>query len=203
MSVREAAAKLGISERRVRQLIGTGKLKSQKIGRSWVIGISDLNMVRDRKPGRPSKGATNEHPWRTRQDWGTPPNLFIELDKEFCFTIDGAADAGNALVPRFFSLEQNALTQSWQGERVFLNPPYVRTLKFVQKAVSECQGKCLVVMILPVRAGNRAWQQYILPKATEIRYLPGRLTFVGASHYAPFDVAVVVFGSVSPTSPNA
>ena len=202
MSVCDAAKKLGVSERRVRQLIASGNLKAQKVSGAWVIGLSDLNNVRDRKPGRPRKGKVNDHPWKSRQDWGTPSCIFEQLNQEFRFTVDGAADANNTLLPRFFSLEQDSLKQSWQGERVFVNPPFVRTLKFVQKAVTECAGKCLVVMLLPVRSGNRAWQQYILPAAAQIRYLPGRVTFEGASHYAPFDTAVIVFGVDPDSSSN-
>jgi len=203
LSVRESAESLGISERRVRQLIATGSLRAQKISGTWVVGQSDLNMVRSRKPGRPRAGRNVEHPWRSRQNWGTPRDLFGSLHDEFNFTLDGAADANNHLLPRYYSLAQNSLEQSWQGERVFLNPPYVFTLKFVEKAFKEAEQDCLVCMLLPVRTGNRAWQQYVLPRASEIRYIPGRITFVGAEHYAPFDAAVVILQPYLPTSPNA
>jgi phage N-6-adenine-methyltransferase len=193
MSVAEAAKFLGVSDRRVRQLIAAGILRAQMVSGAWIIGRSDANRVRDRKPGRPRKGANSEHPWVSRQDWGTPPELFQKLNEEFHFSIDAAADATNALLPRFFNLANNALDQSWQGERVFLNPPFLYTLRFVEKAVKEAEGDCLVVLILPVRSGNKVWQLHILPRASEIRYLPGRVTFVGASFYAPFDVAIVVF----------
>ncbi len=202
LSVREAAESLGISERRVRQLIDAGSLRAQKISGSWVVGQSDLNMVRNRKPGRPRKGREVDHPWRSRQNWGTPRDLFDKLNEEFDFTLDGAADAKNHLLPRYYSLAQNSLKQSWQGERVFVNPPYVFTLKFVEKAFEEAEGNCLVCLLLPVRTGNRAWQQFVLPRASEIRYIPGRLTFVGADHYAPFDCAIVILRPFLPSSQN-
>ncbi len=47
-SVKEAAEKLGISDRRVRKLLEEGRIKGRKIGRDWV--VLDLNYKRKRKP---------------------------------------------------------------------------------------------------------------------------------------------------------
>ena len=56
ISTDEAAARLGVSGRRVRQLIGEGKLPAQTIGGTYVINESDLDTVTVYgKPGRPPK----------------------------------------------------------------------------------------------------------------------------------------------------
>ena len=55
LSTREAAEILEISDARVRQLIYAGKLPSQKIGQMNLIKKSDLELVKDRKTGRPPK----------------------------------------------------------------------------------------------------------------------------------------------------
>ena len=55
LTTTEAATRLGISGERVRQLIKTGRLPSQQFGRDHLIKASDLKLVADRKPGRPSK----------------------------------------------------------------------------------------------------------------------------------------------------
>jgi excisionase family DNA binding protein len=55
LTTKEAAEKLGISVRRVVALINSGSLPSSQIGRSHVIKESDIKLVQDRKPGRPSK----------------------------------------------------------------------------------------------------------------------------------------------------
>lgn len=54
---KEAASRLGISKQRVWQLIQSGKLPAQKVGRDWVIDEKDLDLpqVRYRKPGKPRK----------------------------------------------------------------------------------------------------------------------------------------------------
>ncbi len=54
---KEVASRLGISKQRVWQLIQSGKLPAQKVGRDWIIDENDLRRpeIRDRKPGRPRK----------------------------------------------------------------------------------------------------------------------------------------------------
>ncbi len=51
----QAAEKLGISVRRVQELIGAGRLPAQQFGRTYVVDEADLKLVEDRKPGRPRK----------------------------------------------------------------------------------------------------------------------------------------------------
>lgn len=51
LTTAQAAAALGISARRVQQLITGGLLPAQRIGRDWLIAPADLAAVRDR-PGR-------------------------------------------------------------------------------------------------------------------------------------------------------
>ena len=46
-SVKEAAAKLGISDRRVRKLLEEGRIAGKKLGHDWV--VLDLNYTRKRK----------------------------------------------------------------------------------------------------------------------------------------------------------
>jgi site-specific DNA-methyltransferase (adenine-specific) len=129
--------------------------------------------------------------------WCTPPALLMALDKEFAFTLDVAADDGNAVVDRYLDADGDALTQSWAGERVFCNPPYGRALeRWIAKAVIEAQDcGALVVMVLPARTGNAWFHRYVLPHA-EVRFIRGRLNFTlggGGRKNAPFDSMVVVF----------
>lgn len=54
ISSKEAAEKLGLSLRRVQALITSGRLPAQKIGNSYVVIEKDLELVKERTPGRPS-----------------------------------------------------------------------------------------------------------------------------------------------------
>jgi excisionase family DNA binding protein len=55
------AVRLGISIRRVRELITEGRLPAQKLGRDYVINDRDLRLVGNRKPGRPRKSASKRN----------------------------------------------------------------------------------------------------------------------------------------------
>lgn len=129
--------------------------------------------------------------------WRTPDALYAALDQEFAFTIDAAADDGNAKCDRFFDREADAIAQTWAGERVFINPPYGRELRvWVEKAALEArENGALVAMVLPARTGNRWFHQHCLPHA-EVRFIRGRLNYtIGGecNRPAPFDSMVVVF----------
>ncbi len=54
ISSKEAAERLGLSLRRVQALITDGRLPAQKIGNSYVVNEKDLELVKERIPGRPS-----------------------------------------------------------------------------------------------------------------------------------------------------
>ena len=55
LTTKETADKLGVSVRRVQAMITDGSLPASKLGRDYVIKESDLEVVKDRKPGRPAK----------------------------------------------------------------------------------------------------------------------------------------------------
>lgn len=74
-------------------------------------------------------------------EWATPQAFYDELNREFGFTLDPCATPQNAKCAKFYTKEQDGLAQSWQGERVFCNPPYGRDLrKWVEKAHREAMG---------------------------------------------------------------
>jgi len=55
LSVKDAAAALELSEQRIKQLIYEERLSAEKIGNQWIIAEADLDVVRNRQTGRPSK----------------------------------------------------------------------------------------------------------------------------------------------------
>ncbi len=55
LTTKETAVKLGVSVRRVQAMITDGSLPATKLGRDYVIKESNLKLVENRKPGRPSK----------------------------------------------------------------------------------------------------------------------------------------------------
>lgn len=110
-----------------------------------------------------------------RQDYETPPDLFLSLSQEFGpFDVDVCAVQETAKVPVFYSPEQDGLAQEWTG-RCWMNPPYGRATPAWVKKASE--AKALVVCLLPARTDTRWFHDYVLPRAKMIRWLKGRPKF--------------------------
>lgn len=136
-----------------------------------------------------------------KDDWETPPEFFDELNNEFHFTIDPCANEKNHKCERYYTVADNGLLQDWAGEVVFCNPPYSPKTKtnpgqgaWIKKCYEEAQKpNTTVVALIPARTDTRAFHQYIYHKAKEIRFLKGRLKFVGAKSTAPFPSMIVIF----------
>lgn len=128
-----------------------------------------------------------------KMDWETPQDFFDKLNVEFHFTLDPCANEQNAKCKKFYTIEQDGLAQSWQGEIVFCNPPYGRELsKWVEKAYKESRKpNTIVVMLIPARTDTKYFHQYIYKKS-EIRFIKGRLKFGNSTNGAPFPSMVVV-----------
>ena len=126
-------------------------------------------------------------------EWTTPRWLFDELDAEFHFDLDAASTHENALCERHFTEDEDGLSQPWDGFHVWCNPPYGSEVgKFVRKA-AETGGGGLVVCLVPARTDTRWWQEWGAGRATEVRFIRGRLKFGDSNASAPFPSAVVVY----------
>ena len=135
-------------------------------------------------------------------EWETPPKFFAVLDEEFKFTVDAAASVDNHKCPRYWTMADDGLAQSWAGETVWCNPPYSQVAKWLRKAALEARyPHTTIVMLTGARVGTRYWHEWVFPCADEIRFLLGRLRFLNngeMSDACPFDLAVIVYkyGSV-------
>lgn len=105
-------------------------------------------------------------------DRGTDPALYEKLDRRFHFTLDAAAAPHNAKHERYFTRLSDGLVQSWEGERVWCNPPYSDIRPWVEKATAS--GAELVVMLLPANRTEQGWwQEWIEPHRDRIFTIPG------------------------------
>jgi phage N-6-adenine-methyltransferase len=124
--------------------------------------------------------------------WETPQGLFDELDAEFHFDLDVCALPENAKCEKYYTPEQDGLSQEWNGV-CWCNPPYGREIgKWLRKAA---KSGTTVVMLLPARTDTKWFHDYILHRA-EVRYLRGRLKFGGGKNSAPFPSMVVIYRAV-------
>lgn len=125
------------------------------------------------------------------REWATPPEIFEPLHAEFGFTLDACATADNAKLPRFYTETQDGLSQSWTGERVFMNPPYGREIyPWTRKARD---AGTLVVGLLPASCDLKWWHEDVVDRA-EVRYLRGRVRFLTGGPYrsSGFFASVIV-----------
>jgi len=125
-------------------------------------------------------------------EWTTPQKFFDELNQEFHFDLDAAADDVNHKCDRYFTAKQDGLTQNWGG-RVFCNPPYSDIARWVAKAFYETRNdNTLVVMLIPSRTDTKYFHNYIYGRS-EIRFVKGRLKFGESKNSAPFPSMLVIF----------
>lgn len=121
--------------------------------------------------------------------WETPKDLFDKLDTEFHFDIDVCALPSNAKCTSFFTPDQDGLKQTWKGV-CWMNPPYGRKIgAWMRKAL---EAKTTVVCLVPARTDTKWWHEYAM-KASEIRFVKGRLKFGDSKNSAPFPSAIIVF----------
>ena len=132
-------------------------------------------------------------------EWETPQKLYDYLNLEFRFTLDPCATSESAKCDKFFTKEDDGLSKNWEGERVFVNPPYGRDIKkWIKKAYEEGQKlNTTVVCLIPSRTDTKYWHEYCM-KAWKIHFIKGRLKFenkfsADVSSSAPFPSAVVIF----------
>jgi len=132
-------------------------------------------------------------------EWETPQKLYDYLNLEFRFTLDPCATSESAKCDKFFTKEDDGLSKNWEGERVFVNPPYGRDIKkWIKKAYEEGQKlNTTVVCLIPSRTDTKYWHEYCM-KAWKMYFIKGRLKFenrynTSVLSSAPFPSVVVVF----------
>lgn len=112
-------------------------------------------------------------------NWATPKDLYDTLDAEFNFDFDPCPLNKGEIPP-----DRDGLLIPW-GTCNFVNPPYSRKLKeaFVLKALHECKLGKICILLLPVSTSTALFHDHIQPNAAEIRFLRGRVKFVGINTF--------------------
>lgn len=169
-----------------------------------LVGFKAQNHVQQVRKGGPKDAV---------DDRGTDPELFAELSRMYGpFTLDVAASDRNAKCERYFTIEDDGLTQSWAGENVWCNPPYSGLDKWLEKAWREFYADPTtgITMLLPAnRCEQKWWQDHVEPfrdgNGLYLRtyFLPGRPRFVmpgeeaiGPNQRPPFGCVLLVWGQV-------
>ena len=118
--------------------------------------------------------------------------MFDELHKEFAFELDVCADADNAKCPRYYTAEQDGLLMPWADVN-WCNPPYGnRIADWLAKARRVQANGGTTVLLLPSRTDTRWFHAHVM-KASEIRFIKGRLKFGEVTNNAPFPSLLAVY----------
>ena len=135
------------------------------------------------------------------EEWGTPKDLFEELNEEFHFVLDVCASSENHKCEKYFTKKENGLIQEWTRRdrgACWMNPPYGRAIvAWMQKALDESRKGSTVVCLVPARTDTRWFHDFVHGKADEVRFIRGRIKFDGpAKNLAPFPSMIVVYRGV-------
>ena len=131
------------------------------------------------------------------QDRRTPKGIFDELNKEFNFELDPCTSTSkpNNLGTKYYFLypEKDGLVESWKGYgNVFVNPPFKYAKKWLKKCYEENKKGVTVVALLPSKTETGWWHDYAL-KASEIRFIKGRMTFEGHDNPFIIGMSLIIF----------
>ena len=93
---------------------------------------------------------------------------------------------------------------SWDGleiewkQRNFVNPPYSRPLLelFVRKGIKEARKGKLCVFLIPASTDTKLFHDIIVPNATDIEFVKGRLRFEGYNNAGELCNAPAMKGSM-------
>ena len=117
----------------------------------------------------------------------TPKYILESLRKEFGDLYDPCPIHGT-----------DGLVTDWESP-AYVNPPYGSELpKWTKKALEEYKKGCVIILLLPARTDTAWFHDDILPYATEIRFIRGRIRFEGYRSGAPFPSMIVIFEERAP-----
>ena len=127
-----------------------------------------------------------------KNDWGTDPDVYRAICREFCFMLDAAANASNAKCDLYLDKDDDALSVDWSEAlklnqkrlgfvkpilSVWINPPYGRGFikKFMDKCIEQKSKGVTSVMLVPSTL-DAQWLP--IDEISEIRIITGgRLSF--------------------------
>jgi len=118
----------------------------------------------------------------TSDEWYTPVHPYIDAVKEVLGSIDLdpatiAFAQARIRAAHCFTKDDDGLVHKWSG-RVFLNAPFSKIKKFVDKLVDEVQHKHITAAIMVTHAfTDTAWWHKAAYAATAIAFTSGRIKF--------------------------
>ncbi len=143
-----------------------------------------------------AKSMPKQQPGTSKQDVRTPKVFLAAVKHRLgidAFAVDLAASKANTVAKRFYSIQSNALKQSWVFDGWnWLNPEFADIRPWAQKAYEEAKLGAQTAMLVPAGVGANWWRDFVHSKAL-ILLLNGRITFVGHKQPYPKDCALLLY----------
>jgi len=117
----------------------------------------------------------------------TPDMIRLLLQMEFQF--EGVVNACSK------GADLDALLSCDWYDSTFVIPQYSCVKKWVQKCIEQRDKGKTVVMIIPSRTNTDWFHELVVPEATDLRFIRGRITLPGYTTQNQFPDAVCVFGT--------
>jgi site-specific DNA-methyltransferase (adenine-specific) len=109
------------------------------------------------------------------------------------FTLDPCSSHSNHKCDNYFTLEDDGLSRSWQGETVFVNPPYSDISSWVDKCIEESKkGGVWIFLLVPSRTDTKHFEK-CFDNAVSVNFVHGRLKFGNSKNSAPFPSVLFEF----------
>lgn len=126
----------------------------------------------------------------------TPLDLFDQWNTAFDFTVDGAANNVDNLVPHWWGPGGgvkdffNTTPNDWKDESVWINPPYSMVGDFLAHADNVGRGAPVVCWLLPVWTDRAWWHEFVWeglhPRPhVHVNFLRGRVKFLNPDGSKP------------------
>lgn len=108
-----------------------------------------------------------------RQSWSTPRPFFDRLHSIFAFSVDACAASDNALLPRYWSADDDCRQHDWAGEVAFVNPPFGLIASLLPKCVEATTAVVLVpITSLTTRYMGRFRPAYMAVPDARLAFVP-------------------------------
>jgi phage N-6-adenine-methyltransferase len=135
-----------------------------------------------------------------RDNWATPKTIFDEICLKYDVSprLDVAAQHGNQKCDRFYTKEDDSLTQEFT-EDFWCNPPYSEITKFVSHCYSQhLKNNVTGVMLTFNKTDTKWWHGFVEGKA-EVHFRKGRIKFVDpdthqiSKNSAPYPSCIIIW----------
>lgn len=88
----------------------------------------------------------------------------------------------------------DGLKIEWSSKQVnYVNPPYNECGKWMEKAVQEMKKNKKVCALIPCRSHTNWFHSFVIPYASEIRFVKNGVRFQGFKRKSPFSICIVIY----------